>query len=248
MTKTTLLGYRVWSGRVQACAADMVRWVTAGTSCKTVLCINPHSYAVSKQNAVFAAALERADWLLPDGIGMALAFLFSGSRPSRVTGSDVFAEVNRHLQTLKTGSVYFLGSTPEVLEAICRRFAVEYPEVRIAGAHSPPFRNEFSEQDLAECLRLIERSGADVLYVGMSAPKQEMFIHRLHDRLPVKLALGIGAVFDYYAQTRRRPGPIMRMLGLEWLGRLLQEPRRLWRRTFCSAPVFLVDALMRSRR
>lgn len=134
---------------------------------------------------------------------------------------------------------YFLGSTPETLAAIERRMVLDYPNLILAGTFSPPFKADYSEAELADMIDAINASSADVLWVGLTAPKQEKWIHQNRARLNVRFAGAIGAVFDFYTGRIKRSHPVYQKLGLEWLPRLLQEPRRLWRRMGVSAPIFL---------
>jgi N-acetylglucosaminyldiphosphoundecaprenol N-acetyl-beta-D-mannosaminyltransferase len=105
---------------------------------------------------------------------------------------------------------------------------------------SPPFKPVFDEQDNEDMVRRVNDSGADVLWVGLTAPKQEKWVHENRHRLRVVFAGPIGAAFDFYAGNIRRAGPTLQKLGLEWLPRLVQEPKRLWRRSFVSAPSFFL--------
>jgi N-acetylglucosaminyldiphosphoundecaprenol N-acetyl-beta-D-mannosaminyltransferase len=142
------------------------------------------------------------------------------------------------------GSCFFLGSTTETLEAIRARMASDFPSIRVVGVYSPPFRPEFTAEDNDRMIEAVNASGADVLWVGLTAPKQEKWIHRHRGRLAVNFAGPIGAAFDFYVGNIKRAGPFWQDLGLEWLPRLLQEPRRLWRRSLVSAPRFFYRALM----
>jgi N-acetylglucosaminyldiphosphoundecaprenol N-acetyl-beta-D-mannosaminyltransferase len=137
------------------------------------------------------------------------------------------------------GRVFFLGSTQATLERIRQRMHSEYPRVEVAGMWSPAFKATYSDAETDVMVDKINRSNADVLWVGMTAPKQEVWIRGVQPRLQVKFAAAIGAVFDFYAGSIKRSPVVFQRLGLEWLPRLVQEPRRLWRRTFVSAPVFL---------
>lgn len=125
--------------------------------------------------------------------------------------------------------------------------AVDYPGIQIAGIYAPPFLAEFTAEIENELREIVDASGAEVVYVGLSAPKQELLVARTLASSNCKLAIGIGAVFDFYSGKKPRPHPIMQRMGLEWLGRLAVEPRRLWPRTFRSAPVFLIDVLRQRR-
>jgi N-acetylglucosaminyldiphosphoundecaprenol N-acetyl-beta-D-mannosaminyltransferase len=239
----SILGYEVLAEPPQKCVDGIVRSLKHAAQCRWLACMNPHSYAESLRNPSFHAALKEADWLVPDGAGMLLASrLLGGALRERVTGSDVFFGVNEALAHSGGGSVFFLGSTEETLACIRKRMAEDYPTVRVAGTLSPPFKPEYTPQELDSMIQAINEAAPDVLWVGMTAPKQELWIHFNRDRLRVKFAAAIGAVFDFYTGRVKRSHPFFQRFGLEWLPRLIQEPRRLWRRTFVSAPVFLMDA------
>ena len=206
-------------------------------------CLNPHSYVLARKDMEFRKSLEASDWLVPDGVGILLAARTFG-RPvaERITGFDIFNGVMTELNRIG-GSVFFLGSTEQTLALISNKLPLDYPNVRLAGIYSPPFKANFSEEDNEIMLQTISRSNADVLWVGMTAPKQEKWIFAHRDRLPVKFSGAIGAVFDFYSGQVKRSHPVFQRFGLEWLPRLIQQPRRLWRRMFVSAPIFLFDVV-----
>jgi len=123
----------------------------------------------------------------------------------------------------------------DCVAAIREKMALEYPNIRFAGSHSPPFKPEFSENDSQK----MNAAGPDVLWVGMTAPKQEKWIHQHRDRLNVKFIGAVGAVFDFYVGNVKRSHPFFQKIGLEWLPRLLQRPGLLWNRMVISAPRFI---------
>jgi N-acetylglucosaminyldiphosphoundecaprenol N-acetyl-beta-D-mannosaminyltransferase len=114
-----------------------------------------------------------------------------------------------------------------------------FPSVKVVGTYSPPFKDVFSEDDNEKMVRSINQVRPDVLWVGMTAPKQEKWIYEHMDKLDISLACAIGAVFDFYAETKGRAPEWVRRLGLEWLPRLINEPVRLFKRNFISSPLFL---------
>jgi N-acetylglucosaminyldiphosphoundecaprenol N-acetyl-beta-D-mannosaminyltransferase len=122
---------------------------------------------------------------------------------------------------------------------ICEKFSAQYPNVHIAGSWSPPFKPAFDEADSRAMITAVNRAAPHVLWVGMTAPKQEKWIHRHRASLNADFIGAIGAVFDFYIGTVKRSHPWFQERGLEWLPRLLREPRRLWNRTLVSAPIFL---------
>ncbi len=244
MTETEeLLGYSVCRVGVAECVASIADWIARGSTCRWLACINPHSYVVSREDLLFARSLRNADWLIPDGTGILLASRILGGRiHERVTGSDIFRGVNASLNEIG-GSVFFLGATVETLESIREKFHRDYPHIRVVGMHSPPFRSAFLLQETEEMVTAINAVIPDVLWVGMSSPKQDIWLYQNRHRLRVKFAAGVGAVFDFYIDRVRRSHTFFQKLGLEWLPRLLREPRRLWKRTLVSAPIFMRDVL-----
>lgn len=207
-------------------------------------CFNPHSYAVSRIDTAFSDALHAADWLVPDGSGVLLASIVLGGKiRERITGSDVFTLMLQRMNECSGYSVFFLGSTAETLSEIRTRMSHDYPNVRVAGIYSPPFKASWSTEETDDMVYAINSARPDVLWVGMTAPKQEKWIHDNLPRLNIRFAAAVGAVFDFYTGKVKRSHPVLQRLGLEWLPRLLQQPRRLWRRTFVSAPIFLWDVL-----
>lgn len=240
--RSEILSYPVWSGSIAGCR-DEIACVLAGDrrDCRWLACLNPHSYVIARGDPEFGAALRAADWLLPDGVGIAIAAQILGRRlAGRITGFDIFETVMALLDA-RGGSVFFLGADEATLAAIAARLRTDYPAVRLAGCHAPSFAPDHDADEIARIIGCVNRSAADVLWVGMTAPKQEKLILRARDRLEVRLAGAIGAVFDFYAGRVPRPHPAFRRLGLEWLPRLMREPRRLWRRMAVSAPLFLAD-------
>ncbi len=234
-----LMGYRVRCDGTTACLDSIVQSIDDANNARWLACLNPHSYAVALGRPAFDLSLKAADWLLPDGVGIVLASRFLGGHiRERITGTDIFHALHDRLQAKGGASVFFLGSTEETLAIIRAQVAHDWPALEVAGTYSPPFKPEFSDSDIDEMVRRINHARPDVLWVGISAPKQEELIHRVIDRLDVCFTAAVGAAFDFYSGRIERSSPAFQKLGLEWLPRLLQEPRRLWRRMFVSAPIF----------
>lgn len=212
---------------------------------KWIACFNPHSYAVSLKDPEFEFALKSADWLVPDGSGIILASKINGgSIRNRITGYDVFTLIHTHLESIGRGRVFFLGSNETTLRKMVDRLKNEYPSIQVVGTYSPPYKSEFTEEESKLMIDAVNKCAVDVLWVGMTAPKQEKWILKHISALDVKLVGAVGAVFDFYAGNIKRSHPLFQKLGLEWLPRLLQEPKRLWRRTFISAPIFLSHVIL----
>src|SRR5690606_3127812 len=137
--------------------------------------------------------------------------------------------------------VMFMGSAESTLDKIAEKARVEFPNIDFVGFYSPPFKTEFDNDDNERMLEAIRLAGPDVLWVGLTAPKQEKWLYENRSKINVPFCGAIGAVFDFYSGTVRRPPRVVQKMGLEWLLRLIQEPRRLWRRTIFSTPIFLRD-------
>ena len=243
--KENLLGYSIETHSIAKCT-DAVMECLAGSAvlkpsaCTWLACLNPHSYAVALEDDRFSEALHGADWLIPDGVGVVWASrLFGGQVRERMTGSDIFLSLHQRMNALGGKSVFFLGASEETLKQIRVKMALDYPNIRVAGTYSPPFKPDYSPSELDEMISAINVARPDVLWVGLTAPKQEKWIFENRGRLDVRFAAAIGAVFDFYTGQVKRSHPVFQRLGLEWLPRLVQQPRRLWRRVFVSAPIFV---------
>lgn len=244
MKTVNILGYETsavgLSGDIEAAWKILER----GRSGRYMACSNPHSLVEARKDSAFSRALSEADILLPDGVGIVVAARLLGlDLHERVTGSDFFSELSRQAESREGLRYFFMGSTGPVLERVVSRLNSEFPQIEVCGVYSPPFKDELDDEDNAEIIRRVNEARPDVLWVGMTAPKQEKWIHKNKDRLNVPLIGAIGAVFDFYAGTKRRAPEWACKLGLEWLPRLLREPRRLFRRNFVSSPLFLMMVL-----
>ena len=202
--------------------------------------INPHSYCEAKKDSVFAEALLSSEVLLPDGSGIVLATkILTGKKIKKIAGSDIHQYLLEQAH-LKIENVFYLGASKNTLQLIEKRIAKEFPNIRVAS-YSPPYKSEFSEQENKEMLSAINYFQPDILFVGMTAPKQEKWVYANKEQIEANVIVSIGAVFDFYAGTVKRSAPFWIKLGLEWLPRLIREPKRLFRRNFISTPKFLLE-------
>lgn len=239
-----ILGCRVTTKPKADCVAEIVRWIEKNERGRYCVCVNPHSLEVASTDSLFTMAIKSADIIVPDGIGIVIASrILGGSIRERVTGSDIFWELNEAMNNRGGCRVFFLGSTDETLERIRQKMAVDFPDLCVAGFFSPPFREEFGDDDNSAIIEAVNRSRPDVLWVGMTAPRQEKWIYKNRARLDVKFIGPIGAVFDFYTGNVKRSHPLFQKMGLEWLPRLLRQPRRLWRRNLVSNPSFLAKVI-----
>ena len=204
--------------------------------------INPHSYVEQLADPVFQSALLNSDYLIPDGSGIVLASkVLTNVKMRKIAGFDLFKSTMEYLEQIK-GKVFLLGATQEVLDRIVARSSKEYPSVEV-NTLSPPFKDKFDTDDLKSFVEEINLIEPDVLFVGLTAPKQEKLIDEIKSDVNVKFSSGIGAVFDFYGETVKRPSLFWIGLHLEWLVRFVGEPKRLWRRNFVSTPIFLIELI-----
>lgn len=203
--------------------------------------INAFSYDNARKDVLFSEALQKGDVLIPDGISIVKAcrFLNAKSQPKeRIAGWDLFVYEMEKLNRVG-GKVMFLGSSDAVLNLIRQRVAEKYPKIEV-DTYSPPYKPEFSDEENEAMISAINHSNPDLLWIGMTAPKQEKWAYTHLDRLDVHCHIGtIGAVFDFFAGTVKRAPERWQRVGLEWLYRLLSEPRRMWRRYFIGNAKFI---------
>lgn len=213
--------------------------------------INAHSYNTAQRDEAFAEALSKGDYLIPDGTSIVKAcrWLKAKSRPKeRIAGWDLFSfEMNvleRKSEELRVKSekclkVMFMGSSEKVLSLIRERAAVDYPNLKVV-TYSPPYKPEFSDEDNQAMIKAINNADPDLLWIGMTAPKQEKWTYSHWNELNIHCHCGtIGAVFDFYAGTVKRAPLGWQRNSLEWLYRLLMEPQRMWRRYIIGNAKFL---------
>jgi N-acetylglucosaminyldiphosphoundecaprenol N-acetyl-beta-D-mannosaminyltransferase len=203
--------------------------------------INAHSYNMARKDKQFAEALSRGDVLIPDGASIVKACEWIGaeSQPKeRVAGWDLFAYEMGRLNR-KGGKCMFMGSSKKVLTLVKKRASVDYPNITVE-IYSPPYKPEFSDEDNRSIINAINAADPDLLWIGMTAPKQEKWTYTHWQELDIHCHVGtIGAVFDFFAGTAKRAPLWWQCHSLEWLYRLIKEPRRMWRRYLVGNVLFL---------
>lgn len=210
--------------------------------------INAHSFNITQKNILFAKAIIGSDVLIPDGasIVMACRWLKTKSQPKeRIAGWDLFvAEMGR--LNAKGGKCFFMGSSEKVLALIKEKAAKDYPNI-IVQTYSPPYKPEFTEEDNKAIVNAINMARPDLLWIGMTAPKQEMWAYQHWEELDIHCHVGtIGAVFDFYAGTVKRAPMWMQNHSLEWLYRLIKEPKRMWKRYLIGNSLFIWNIIKES--
>ena len=224
------ISYGQWMGQIG-------EWVRQGQGAHHVCTINPEFMMIARQDAIFLNILNRAALCLPDGVGLLWASRRLGKPlPERVTGSDGVPLIARH--AAKEGwSIFFLGAKTGIAARAADTLRQDNPGLRVAGCYS----GSPAEAEEDRIVSLINRSGADILFVAYGAPQQDKWIARNLPRLHVKMAMGVGGSLDFIAGAVPRAPRWMREKGLEWLYRLIRQPWRL--RRMMRLPRFVIAVL-----
>lgn len=215
-------------------------WGAARESRYVCIC-NVHSVVTTTRDIEFKIAVNNADMATPDGAPVAWMLRRSGyPQQERINGPDLMMKYLARAERLQQ-TVFFYGSTDFTLAKLRAALATRFPRLRVGGTYSPPFRQLLREED-EQIVDMINRSGANVVFVGLGCPKQEKWMadHRGHVRA---VMIGVGAAFDYHAGVIRRAPLWWQRHGLEWLYRLASEPRRLFKRYLVTNSLFIVGVL-----
>ena len=235
--KKPLLGIRIGVDSLENLIGSAMQAVEERGLPFTFACANPHSLVVARNDASFGDALRSCSAVVADGVGVTMAGKVTGVDVGpRITGADFFLSLMAALNR-RGGRVFFFGSSPQVLETVLARARRDYPGLHVEGI-SPPY-GVWSPERNDSFITAIRDAQPDVLWVGMTAPRQEKWVREHAAAIRVPVFGSIGAVFDFYAGTVKRAPEWICRAGLEWLYRLAREPRRLWRRSLVSAPQFL---------
>ena len=197
-----------------------------------------HPTVVARRDTDYRAILNRGDLNLPDGLPVAWALRLFGHGADQITGTDGFQLLCDWGRSHNVRH-FLYGGSPRVLEGLQANLQRDYAGIAIAGAISPPFR-PMSDDELRQDAARIRESGADLVWVGLGAPKQDLVAERLRELEAAPVVLCVGAAFDFLAGIKKRAPHWMQHTGLEWLFRLGAEPQRLWRRYLLGNPQFVL--------
>jgi N-acetylglucosaminyldiphosphoundecaprenol N-acetyl-beta-D-mannosaminyltransferase len=221
------------------------QWKKSAKS-KLITITPPHSVLLCGRDERMAKAHEAAGLTLPDGVGVILAANILGYKHhGRVTGPNLM------LKLCDWGRKYnfrhcFYGGTEEVLENLSKNLTEIFPGLDIAGLYSPPFRSLTEDED-RQIIEMINNSNIDILWAGLGAPKQEIWMLEHLGKIKATAIIGIGAAFDFHSGNVKWAPAIVRKLGIEWAWRLVGNPRRMWRRNLDS-PLFLSKVILQKIR
>jgi len=234
---TNVLGVRVSAVNLKSATEFIQKAIEDGR--KEYVCVrDAHGIVRCQDDPELRSIHNRAFLVTPDGMPLVWALRKAGHAESgRVYGPDLM------LSVFDAGSAkglrhFLYGATAETLEQLQARLLAKFPQAQIVGSYAPPFR-KLSTQEEADIADKLNRSGADIIWVGLSSPKQELWMAHMRDRLEASMLIGVGAAFDFHAGLKRQAPRFIQRSGFEWAFRLLCEPRRLWRRYALVVPTFI---------
>jgi N-acetylglucosaminyldiphosphoundecaprenol N-acetyl-beta-D-mannosaminyltransferase len=232
-----ILGVGLYPMRFTAAVDLMERWIDERLG--RVVCFpGSDMLAACQRNTRLRAALNTADLTATDGMMLVRLCRWLGAADAeRVYGPDVMLELCRRSAD-RGYRHFFYGGAPDVVATLVDRLQQKFPGLSVAGTCSPPFR-PLTEKELDEDVRQINDSHADVVWIGLGTPKQEIWMADNRSRLRAPLVLGVGAAFDFHAGSVRQAPRWLRAAGGEWFFRLCTQPRRLWRRYVVQLAQFL---------
>ena len=241
-TRANVLGVGVSAVNMDTAQQTIFDWIDRGE--RHYVCVTGvHGVMESQRSTELRHIHNAAGMVTPDGMPLAWLLKLAGFRDSdRVCGPELMPKV--FVAGQSRGDRHFLyGGSPRALALLRERLLAIAPQAQIVGTHSPPFRPLTPEED-AEVVAMINDSKADIVWVGLSTPKQEYWMAKHRDLLDASVLMGVGAAFDIHAGTVKRAPAFLRRTGFEWTYRLMLEPRRLWRRYLSSNPRFVALVAM----
>jgi N-acetylglucosaminyldiphosphoundecaprenol N-acetyl-beta-D-mannosaminyltransferase len=235
--RVDILGVNVSAVNMVQTLRTIEGWIATGE--KNYVCVTGvHGVMESQRDEDLRRIHNAAGLVTPDGMPLVwVSRLYGHRRVERVYGPDL-------LLALCTRSArrghrnYFYGGGEGVAERLAERLRERFPGLKVVGTHSPPFRELSSDED-DEVVQTINRSRPDIVWIGLSTPKQEKWMARHSPRLNAAVLIGVGAAFDFHAGLKKQAPRWMQRNGLEWLYRLGSEPSRLWRRYLRNNPLFV---------
>lgn len=240
MARIRLFGIEIDALRMADAVDRVFEWVShADGTCRFVVTPNVDHTVLVQTSGELRAAYRDADLVLADGWPVVAASrLLRRPLPERVAGSDLAPALFEATKIRRPLRVYLLGAAAGVGERAARNIQRRWPAVDVAGVYSPPLGFERDPEETRRILERIRAAAPDVLVVGLGAPKQELWVHRHRSEIAAPVALCVGATIDFLAGEKKRAPKLVQRLGLEWLHRMLSEPRRLIKRYARDAWVF----------
>jgi N-acetylglucosaminyldiphosphoundecaprenol N-acetyl-beta-D-mannosaminyltransferase len=238
-----ILGVRVDAVQIPGVIARMEHWIARRDACRFIAVADMHSIMEALHSRSVKSTLEAADMVVPDGFPLVWFARRKGfALHRRVYGPQLMA-VFCEQSVAKGCRHFFYGGAPGVAENLATCFCARFPGLQVAGVHTPPFRPLTTGEDREEVAK-INSARADVVWVGLGAPKQERWMHKHRNKLNAPVLVGVGAAFDFHTGRVPQAPAWMGDHGLEWFYRLMMEPRRLWRRYLIHGSEFAALVLL----
>ena len=238
-TRFRVLGVEVDAMQISEVADQIEAWIKRRDACHFIAVTGMHGVMEAQHNAEFKAVLNAADLVVPDGMPLIWLGRLRGLRlQRRVYGPELMVNVCRHAAS-KGVRHFFFGGAPGIPGKVADTLRTRFPGLNVVGTYSPPFGPLRAEEE-TEIMEMINAAAPDILWVGLSTPKQEWWMYRNRGQLRVAVLVGVGAAFDINSGMKQQAPVWMQEHGLEWFFRLLQEPRRLWRRYILYGSEFIL--------
>ncbi|MCF7907817.1 MAG: WecB/TagA/CpsF family glycosyltransferase [Candidatus Omnitrophica bacterium] len=216
----------------------MERWIKEVETGNYIVIANANDVMMGRKYQAVNQSINESSLSVADGISLVWAARVQGRHlERRVYGPDLMLEFLK-TSCHKEYSHFFYGSDPDTLKTMVDKIKTKFPQIKISGFYSPPFRKLTDSEDEAVA-KMINQSCPDVLWVGLGCPRQQLWMHEHRDKLKVPVMAGVGAAFDFIAGTKLQAPQWMRNNGFEWLFRLVTEPKRLWKRYLVGNFIFL---------
>lgn len=236
-----VIGMRVDMVQIPSVLEMMEEWIKNRTSGNYIVVANANNAILGNRMEEVRNAARCSSLTVPDGITLVLLARFYGYKLSRRVYGPELMESFCRLAAEKGYTNYFYGGTEEAIEKMRRKLLKKYPDLKIAGYYSPPFRS-LTNEETGDKIKKINDEKPDVLWVGLGCPKQEIWMYRNREKLRVPVIVGVGAAFDFYSGIKKQAPKWMRENGLEWFFRLINEPQRLWKRYIIDGTLFIYKA------
>ena len=237
MKKFEILGVKISAINMED-ACDIIRQAITSRK-KIYISVCPVSTVMEcLKDQKMLVSVNSATLATPDGMPVVWLGKMKGhSNIRRVYGPDLMLEACK-ISAEKGFKNYFYGSSEQVLEKLQKKLKSVFSGLNITGLYSPSF-SKLSESEDEEIIKMINNSDSDILWVGLGSPKQDIWMYEHRDKLSVPVMIGVGAAFDFISGTKKQAPKLVQKIGMEWLFRLISEPKRLWKRYFFGNAQFL---------
>jgi N-acetylglucosaminyldiphosphoundecaprenol N-acetyl-beta-D-mannosaminyltransferase len=213
-------------------------FIETGKRCHQIVVANVYSVALAYRDKEFSDICDNSDIVFPDGLPIVLgSILLRTPLPARIAGPDFMWKMCE-VCAQKGYNIFLLGGRSDFLGRLNDNLCAAFPKIKIVGAYSPPFGN-WDEKENVKIIKMINTAKTDLLWVGVSTPKQDVWIHNHKKQLTAKVAIAVGAAFDFHSGRVKRAPVWMQRICLEWVFRLIQEPRRQWKKYLVSNSIFI---------